>query len=162
MEFNNLAPQSILMKLKTIEDIPSDWKRLTVRKKTSVKIRPCHGSQEFKVSWSDTPLVSNPDVDLIVIQPNGSEYPCKEDIFWDTYVMVEPWGKLNNFCDYTFIKKATTTLVEIPEGTTPFEIETLEGVINNVAYPDYIVIGVKGELYTNTKEFFDNNLEIVN
>lgn len=151
----------IPMKLKEEKDIPLYWKRLTVRKKTTVKIRPCYGKQEFKVSWSEKPLVSDPDLDLIVVQPNGKEYPCKEDIFWDTYVINEAWGKLNNFSDYTFTKKATTTLVEIPEGVTPFEIETLEGIINNVAYPDYVAIGPKGELYTNTKDFVDNNLEIL-
>lgn len=146
------------MKLKTEQDIPSDWKRLTVRKKTTVKIRPCNRVEEFKVSWSDKPLISDPAVDLIVIQPNGKEYPCKTDIFWETYESVKPFVISENT---DFIKKATTTIVEIPEGVEPFEIETLEGTINNVACPDYVAIGAKGELYTNTKEFVDKNLEII-
>jgi hypothetical protein len=38
------------MKLKTTEDIPRDCKRLTVRKKTTVLIRPCNGVEEFTVA----------------------------------------------------------------------------------------------------------------
>lgn len=140
------------MKLKTTEDIPQDWKRLTVRKKTTVKIRPCNGVGEFKVAWSEQPLISNPDEDLIIIQPDGSEYPIKMNVFFETYTNVD----VSNW-----IKKTTTTLVEIPEGVTPFEIDTLEGTIDNVGYPDYVAIGQKGELYTNTKQFVEDNLEIL-
>ena len=148
------------MRLKTTEDIPQDWKRLTGRKKTPVKIRPCNGVEEFKVAWSDKPLISNPDEDLIIIQPcGGKEYPIKLNVFNDTY---EPYGIIDAIIhEYNWIKKTTTTLVEIPEGVTPFEIETLEGVIDNVGYPDYVAIGQKGELYTNTKEFVEENLKIL-
>jgi hypothetical protein len=66
--------------------------------------------------------------------------------------------KRDGFGDWN--KRATTTLVEIPEGTT-VEIETLEGVLPAVSYPDFIAIGPKGELYANTREFFDKNLEVV-
>jgi len=140
------------MKLKTTEDIPQDWKRLTVRKKTTVKIRPCNGVEEFKVAWSEKPLISNPDEDFIIIRPDGKEYPIKINVFFETYTDVD---------DSNWIKKTTTTLVEIPEGVTPFEIDTLEGTIDNVGYPDYVAIGSKGELYTNTKEFVEENLEIL-
>jgi hypothetical protein len=147
------------MKLKTIEDIPSDWKRLTVRKKTTVMIRASDGVEEFKVAWSDKPLISNPDEDLIIIQPNGSEYPIKQNVFEETYDIHDNTSWTPS--EFTYIKKTTTTLVEIPEGVTPFEIETLEGVIDNVGYPDYVAIGAKGELYTNTKEFVEDNLKII-
>jgi hypothetical protein len=150
------------MKLKEEKDIPRYWKRLTVRKKTPVRIRSCNGVEEFKVAWSDKPLISDPTVDLIIIQPNGSEYPIKTDIFNETYVPKDL--DLSMAVDMkvdTWVKKATTTIVEIPEGVTPFEIETLEGTINNVSYPDYVAIGPKGELYTNTKQFVDDNLEIL-
>lgn len=141
------------MKLKEIQDIPQDWKRLTVRKKTTVRIRPCNGVERFKVSWADHDLVSDPELDIIVISNDGAEYPCKMNIFFNSYTPVtnEEW-----------IKKATNTIVEIPEGTEPFEVETLEGVVGDVGYPDYVVIGVKGELYVNTKESVEKNLEIIN
>ena len=148
------------MKLKTTEDIPRDWKRLTVRKKTTVMIRACNGVEEFKVAWSDKPLVSNPDEDLIIVQPDGKEYPIKADVFLDTYQIV--LGEEFLPVDQSqYIKKTVTTLVEIPEGVAPFEIDTLEGTIDNVAYPDYVAVGSKGELYTNTKKFVEDNLEIL-
>lgn len=148
------------MKLKTTEDIPSNWKRLTVRKKTTVMIRACNGVEEFKVAWSDKPLVSNPDEDLIIVQPDGKEYPIKADVFLDTYQIVLGEEFLPEERSQ-YIKKTVTTLVEIPEGVAPFEIDTLEGTINNVAYPDYVAVGSKGELYTNTKKFVEDNLEIL-
>jgi hypothetical protein len=148
------------MKLKTTEDIPSNWKRLTVRKKTTVMIRACDGVEEFKVAWSDKPLISNPNEDLIIIQPDGKEYPIKADVFRDTYEIVLT-GEFLPVDRSQYIKKTTTTLVEIPEGVEAFEIDTLEGTINNVAYPDYVAVGSKGELYTNTKKFVEDNLEIL-
>jgi len=148
------------MRLKTEKDIPADWKRLTVRKKTTVMIRPCNGVEEFKVAWSDKPLVSNPDEDLIIIQPDGKEYPIKADVFRDTYEIVLT-GEFLPVDRSQYIKKTVTTLVEIPEGVEAFEIDTLEGTINNVAYPDYVAVGSKGELYTNTKKFVEDNLEIL-
>lgn len=150
------------MKLKTTEDIPDNWKRLTVRKKTTVKIRSCNGVEAFKVAWSDKHLVSDPAEDLIVIQPDGKEYPIKADVFNDTYeIVLGDLSELLSVDQSQYIKKSVTTLVEIPEGVESFEIDTLEGTINNVAYPDYIAIGSKGELYTNTKKFVEDNLEIL-
>lgn len=153
------------MKVKNVSDIPTDWKVLNVRKRTTVKIRDAKVVESFKVSWQDAELMSDPNADYIVIQPNGSEYPCKKDIFWSTYEVSNPpdfysedYSK-SSF-DYDYIKKATTQLVEIPKGVS-VEIETLEGTLPAVTFPNFIAIGVKGELYANTLEFFENNLEIV-
>lgn len=150
------------MKVKNVSDIPTEWKVLTVRKKTTVKIRESEVVESFKVSWQDAELVSDPEVDLIVIQPNGSEYPCKADIFWETYAVYEDPTPVADDEPYpvSYIKKATTTLVEIPKGVD-VEIETLEGILPVVTFPDFIAIGPRGELYANTLEFFENNLEIV-
>ncbi len=145
------------MKLQNVSDIPTSWKVLTVRKKTTVKIRAAEVVESFKVSWQDAELVSDPDLDLIVIQPNGAEYPCKTDIFFETY-QPAPNQYGSGFGDW--IKGATTTLVEIPEGET-VEIHTLEGILPAISFPDFIAIGPKGELYANTREFFDKNLEVV-
>lgn len=149
------------MRLKEEKDIPSDWKRYTVRKKTTVRIRPCNGVERFKVPWADHDLVSDPELDVIVISNSGSEYPCKTNIFFESYT---PYSS-DPFKLFTmgqeWIKKGTSTIVEIPEGTEPFEVETLEGVVGDVGYPDYVVIGVKGELYVNTREFVERDLEIL-
>lgn len=149
------------MILKQIEDIPSDWKRYTVRKKTTVKIRPSIGVERFKVHWSESELVSDPELDVIVIANDGEEYPCKKDIFFESYQLINRYDIFDN-PPVEYIKKSTNTIVEIPEGTEPFEVETLEGVVKNVGYPDYVVIGVKGELYVNTKKTVVEHLEIIN
>ncbi len=141
------------LKLKNVSDIPTEWEVLNVRKKTTVEIRSCNGVETFKVSWQDAELVSDPDLDIIVIQPNGKEYPCKKDIFAETY---EVFDVTTN----KWIKKATTQIVRIPEGVE-VEIETLEGVLPVVTYPDFIAIGVKGELYANKAEWVEANLEIL-
>ena len=148
------------MKLKTQNDIPSDWKVLNVRKKITVKIRSCNGIEEFSVSWQDSKLVPDPEVDLIVIQDDGKEYPCKKDIFFDSYILVPSIYSDGVMAGHSYIKKATTQIIQIPAGIS-VEIETLEGALNSVSYPDYIAIGSKGELYANTKPFVDDNLEIL-
>lgn len=142
-------------------DIPFQWKTFTARKKTTVRIRPCLPEGEsFKVSWSDSRLYATKEEDVIVIQPNGKEYPCKRDIFAATYTTVEKFGEHDSIWDYTWIKSATSTLVEIPQGYD-ITVGTLEGDVSDVRYPDFIVIGAKGELYVNTKKTVEEHLEII-
>ena len=150
------------MKIKTQADIPADWKVLTARRKTLVTIRQSNGVEKFKVSWQDAELTSDPKLDLIVIQESGSEYPHKLDIFMDVYspVGVEDYSSGSIFQGWRWVKKAVTQIVIIPEGET-VEIETLEGTLPAVTFPDYIAIGIKGEVYANSKEFADNNLEFI-
>lgn len=131
-------------------DIPKEWEVLKAKSKAQVTMRECNGIEKFKVSWADALLESNPDVDVIL--DNGKEYPCKKDIFEETYEKVEGIE--------FYRKKTLSTLVKIPEGVE-VEIVTLEGNLPVVTYPDYVVIGIKGELYANTKEFVDTKLEII-
>jgi hypothetical protein len=147
------------MRLKTVDDIPEDWKVLTVRKKSTVKIRESNGIEKFKVSWSESELVSDPTLDFIVIQEDGTEYPCKKDIFLVTYEsdsddLSEQWVNM------IWKKSGTSRIVEIPIGLD-LVIETLEGDVGPVSYPDYIAIGVEGELYPNKKAWVEKNLEIL-
>lgn len=137
--------------LKSPSDIPSSWPILKARKKTTVSIRESIGREQFKVSWQDSILESDPELDLIVIQPNGNEYPCKKDIFYETYVLLE---------DNKWIKNEISRLVQVPEGES-VSIETLEGILNEVKHPDYIVIGKRDELYANTNEWAQNNLTFI-
>jgi len=140
------------MTLKTPLDIPSNLPTLKARKKTKVSIRESIGREQFKVSWQDSVLESDPEVDLIIIQPNGDEYPCKKDIFAETYILLE-----DNF----WVKNEISRLVPVPEGES-VSIETLEGKLNEVSYPDYIVIGKRDELYANTFEWAETNLQFIN
>lgn len=153
------------MKVKHVSDIPADWEVLNVRKKTTVKIRPSNEVETFNVSWQDAELVSDPNLDYIIIQPNGKEYPCKKNIFYETYEVSNPpcfYSEDPNLSiyDYTYIKKVQTQIVSIPLDIE-VEIETLEGVLPIVTFPDFIAIGVQGELYANTLEWVEANLEVV-
>lgn len=139
------------MKLKTPFDIPFSWPLLRARKKTKVQIRPSNGVETFKVSWQDSELTSDPEKDLIIIQPDGKEYPCKKDIFAETYM--DAGGGL-------WAKKELSKLVQVPPGES-VEIETLEGTLNGVSFPDYIAIGKQDELYANKWEWAENNLEFI-
>ena len=140
------------MNLKQPSDIPSHWPKLKARKRSFVSIREAKVPESFKVSWQDSELVSDPVLDLIIIQSNGTEYPCKKDIFYATYQEVENFN--------VWQKKELSTLVQIPPHYQ-VSIETLEGTLNKVVHPDYIVIGKKDELYANKKEWVDENLEFV-
>jgi hypothetical protein len=110
------------MTLKYPSDIPASWPKLLARKKTKVTIRESIGEEAFKVSWQDSELISNPELDIIIIQPNGEEYPCKKDIFGETY---ELDGSTNESGRANFVKKETSTLIQIPEGKA-VSVETLE------------------------------------
>jgi hypothetical protein len=147
--------------VKNREDIPSDWEVLKVRKKTPVRIRAAIVPEEFKVSWEKSVLTSDPAVDLIVIQPNGKEYPCKEKLFFETYQAhtLDTSMAVGMRVD-TWIKKATTEIVRVPEGFDVAVI-TLEGEVKPVNYPDFIAIGSSGELYANSKAFVEENLLFV-
>ena len=140
--------------IKNAKDIPDTWIKSVVRKKTSVRIRPCKGVESFKVSWQDAELISDPEKDVIIIQDDDKEYPCKIDIFEESYV-------ISSNDPNRFVKKSTNQIVKIPENYS-VEIETLEGVLPEVSFPDYISIGIKGELYANTEKFVKEILEVIN
>jgi hypothetical protein len=140
------------IQVKKQSDIPANWEIKKAKKQTTVRIRDCVVPESFKVSWQDSELVSDPNVDLIMIQPNGDEYPCKRDIFAETYEQVS---------DNEYRKKEISTLISIPENYE-VEISTLEGTIHAASYPDFIVIGKRGELYANKKEWVDTNLQFIN
>lgn len=137
--------------VKTVSDIPENWNVLSIKKNTTVSIRESNGKEEFNVDWSSSVLFSDPESDIIVIQPSGKEYPCKRDIFEQTYELVS---------DQKYRKNVISKIVEIPHDTE-VTIETLEGTLNSVSHPDYIAIGAKGELYANTSEFVKNNCVIL-
>lgn len=145
------------MKLKTPSDIPANWDRLKARRQTTVTVRESNGVEKFKVSWQDAELTSDPVKDWIVTQADGSEYPCKKDIFRETYeLFVLGCGDDRPL----WRKKELSTLVQVPPGQSVC-IETLEGILPEVHFPDYIVIGKKDELYANKWEWAEKNLEFI-
>lgn len=147
--------------IKTEADIPAEWTRLYAQKKTTVAIRACKpGGETFRVSWSDSILHANPEEDVVIVQPDGREYPCKKDIFIKSYQAIPALSADSFLAGYQFLKKAKSILVEIPQDTR-VTIHTLEGVVKDVEYPDYIVIGVDGELYCNTKKYVDQHMRVL-
>lgn len=134
----------------TAADIPANWQRINVRKKTKVTIRECNGVEKFTVAWSEQQLTSNPAVDIIV-DSNGEQYPCKRDIFEQTYVAHPEGG---------YVKRGTSTIVKIPDNVS-VDVVSLEGAVESVEAPDYIAVGAKNECYANSKTFVEGNLEVV-
>jgi hypothetical protein len=105
--------------------------------RVTVVIREPVGVETFPKSWGV--LTAAPGVDLVIHQEDGEEYPIKRDIFADTYQEVAP-GR--------YRRSVSTRLVQCPKEVTAI-LKTKEGVIR-VQYPDYIVIGVKNEVYANS------------
>lgn len=149
--------------LKAPADIPRAWKKYSAKKKTGVTLRAVRpGGESFSVYGSDSKIYADPAVDVILRNElDGKEFPCKKDIFTETYELAGPAFDDGNatVAGYRYTKKGSTILVEIPEGYC-VTVHSLEGPIENVQAPTYVVIGAKDELYTNGKEFVEKNLEL--
>jgi hypothetical protein len=100
------------------------------------------------LSWGT--LDANPENDIVIVTPT-EQYPCKRDIWAATYKEVKP-GQ--------FQKQETSVIVAVPEGVS-VELVTKEGDLKQVISPDYIAIGKKDEVYANTQQFVETELEIV-
>jgi hypothetical protein len=137
------------IKITSGSDVPAAWGvRQKAMKKTLVSVRePNAPSEKFSLSWGELTAVPGEDV---VIMAGGEEYPCKVDIFKETYREKEP-GK--------FQKTALSEVVQVPQGVIA-QVETKEGPIE-VTFPDYVVIGVKNEAYANGEQWVKENLELV-
>lgn len=146
------------MKIRNESDIPAGWPVLRVKKTALVRVRACNGVEQFSTPWGE--LTSDPSKDVIIIQGNGKEYPIKKDIFAETYEAVPLIHTESVIAGYGFRKKSISKVVPVPEGIE-VELVTLEGTLTSVKFPDYIAIGPVGEVYANTKEFFDQNLTVV-
>ena len=116
-------------------------------KKTTVQIREPNGQEKFSLSWGE--LTAVPGVD-VVICTGTEEYPCKIDVFRETYREVSP-GE--------FQKSAVTPVVQVPKGVT-VTLYTLEGK-ETVTYPNYIAVGKKNEVYANAEKWVQENLDFV-
>jgi hypothetical protein len=121
--------------------------RVAVRKST-ITTREPDGVETFQKSWGV--LTATPGVDVVVVQSDGDEYPVKRDIFAETYEQVEP-GR--------YRKTARSRLAQVPEGVTAV-VQTKEGEIT-VEHPDYVVVGARGEVYANGRDWVAENLEFV-
>ena len=130
-------------------DVPSDfgvWHEAVRR--TSVTIREPQGIETFEKSWGTLTAVAG--VDVVIVQDAGDEYPIKRDIFAQTYEQVGP-GR--------YRKTAKTRLVQVPQGVIAI-LASPEGEIE-VTHPDFIVVGVRNEVYANSPDWVRENLELI-
>ena len=121
------------------------------KRKTLVTTRPIKGEFEtFHTSAGE--LRGEGSVDLAVVPMDGSPpYPCKISIFHESWLETEPGSGI-------YRRSAVSKIVPIPEGHEVV-LRTLEGD-ETVRHPDFIAIGIKGEVYANSAAWVADNLEV--
>ena len=63
--------------------------------------------------------------------------------------------------DYPFIKAVKKPIpIRCFQVQEPFKVETMEGVLEGKA-GDYLMIGVRGEMYPCAKHIFDETYEVI-
>ena len=147
-----------MIEIKTKGDVPNDWMGpLKAVKTTSVKAVLYEGEVFNKLitaGWfSDfTTLETEP---YLLINPGTEDcYPVRMDAFYDAYKRNE---------DSTYSKRESTPGKEerylIPSGLTA-KLHSLEGSYE-VTGPAFLVVGTQGEIYYNTVEWADKNLDFL-
>jgi hypothetical protein len=125
---------------------------VVARRKTKVRIRETNGVETFVSKYGQGTLTAKQGIDYVVIPVDGSDpYPCKIDIFHNTWEEIDGTG--------TYRKTGLCRFIPIPEGTT-VELKTLEGPVE-VSHPNYIALGAEGEVYSYSKEFIEKNLDLI-
>jgi hypothetical protein len=120
------------------------------RRKTLVRIRPIAGESETFTTRSGE-LVGTKDQDLVVVPVDGSApYPCKVSIFHDSWGETEPGSGL-------YRRTALARVVPVPEGDEVV-VRSLEGDCT-IRHPDFIAIGIQGEVYANSAAWVAANLD---
>jgi hypothetical protein len=121
------------------------------KRKSLVTIREVNGTETFTVESSEGELTAIQGIDYVLIPSSGgSEYPCKIDIFHETWEETTQPG--------IYQKKGICIFVPLPKDTTVI-LETLEGSVQ-VSHPNYIAIGKNDEVYSYSEDFVDNELVI--
>lgn len=120
------------------------------KRKTLVSTRPIEGPFEiFQTRTGE--LRGERVVDLAVVPLDGSpSYPCKISIFHESWVETEQGSGI-------YRRSAVSKIVPIPEGHEVV-LRTLEGD-EIVSHPDFVAIGVEGEVYANSADWVADNLD---
>jgi len=120
------------------------------KRKTLVSTRPIEGPFEMFHTRTGE-LRGERGVDLAVVPLDGSSpYPCKISIFHESWVETEPGSGI-------YRRSAVSKIVPIPEGHEVV-LRTLEGD-EIVSHPDFVAIGVEGEVYANSADWVADNLD---
>lgn len=125
--------------------------RLALRK-TLVTIRAIAGETErFATRMGE--LLGHKADDLVVVPSDGSSpYPCKTSIFEQSWSETEPGSGV-------YRRKALARVVPVPEGDEAI-VRSLEGDLT-IRHPDFIALGVQGEVYANSADWVAENLEFL-
>ncbi|MEB3361748.1 MAG: hypothetical protein VKI42_06440 [Synechococcaceae cyanobacterium] len=125
--------------------------RLALRK-TLVTTRAIAGETErFATRMGE--LVGHQADDLVVVPTDGgSPYPCKTSIFQQSWIETEPGSGV-------YRRKALARLVPVPQGDEVI-VRSLEGDLT-IRHPDFIALGVQGEVYANSADWVAENLEFL-
>ena len=125
--------------------------RLALRK-TLVTTRVITGETErFATRMGE--LVGQKGDDLVVVPTDGSTpYPCKISIFNESWIETEPGSGV-------YRRKALARVVPVPEGDEVI-VRSLEGDLT-IRHPDFIALGVQGEVYANSADWVAANLEFL-
>jgi hypothetical protein len=120
---------------------------------TLVRIREVNGTEVFESKYGEGNLVAEQGIDFVVIPVDGADpYPCKIDIFHKTWEETEKDSGI-------YRRKELCKCITIPEETT-VTLETLEGT-RVVSHPNYIALGIEGEVYSYSPEWVGKNLEFI-
>lgn len=122
------------------------------RRKGWVIIRPIEGATETFVTKSST-LVGQKGLDLVIVPMDGSApYPCKEEIFYQSWCETEPGSG-------QYWRKSLSKVVPVPEGDEVV-VHSLEGEAR-IRHPDFIAIGIHGEVYAISAAKMNSNFEFL-
>jgi len=123
---------------------------LIAKRKTLVSTRPIEGPFEMFHTRTGE-LRGEEDVDLVVLPLDGSpSYSCKNLIFHESWVETDQGSGI-------YRRSAVSKIVPIPEGHEVV-LRTLEGD-EIVSHPDFVAIGVEGEVYANSADWVADNLD---
>ncbi len=122
------------------------------RRRSLVTIRSIEGPTEVFASPTGE-LNGSQAVDLVVVPIDGSEpYPCKVSTFYQSWIETEPGSGL-------YRRKALAKVVPVPQGHEVV-VRSKEGE-HRIHHPDFIAIGIHGEVYANSAEWVASNLEFL-
>jgi hypothetical protein len=122
------------------------------RPRSLVRIRPIAGPMEVFATPTGE-LIGRQEQDLVVVPTDGSEpYPCKVSTFHQSWIETEAGSGL-------YRRQALAKVVPVPEGHEVV-VRSKEGE-HRIHHPDFIAIGIHGEVYANSAEWVASNLEFL-
>lgn len=123
---------------------------ILARRKTLVRLREVQGDRELLPCSTGDTLEAIQGLDYVVTPETGLPYPYKKDIFHRAWELV-PGSK------EFYRRNAPARVIPIPEGHT-VALQTLEGPVT-ASHPDYIALGIDGEVYTVSIKWANENLD---